>query len=131
MRIRVRLISEVHQDAKHETPKSFQGSVSSCLQAPRCLLLHRSQSNRQDTVLKSTTKKPRVFYMVDFILFFAVDCYWVRGRRCQAIHVVPFIRAEAIHMEDVVDLEGQREHYSVVYITDDFSDLEWTKLLRT
>ena len=63
-----------------------------------------------DKVLKSTTKEFRVSYMVNFVLFFAVDSYWVRRRRRQAVYVVPFIRAEAIHMEDIVDLEGWREH---------------------
>ena len=84
-----------------------------------------------DEVLKSTTKELRVSYMVNFILFFAVDCYWVRGRRRQAVYIVPFIRAEAIHMEYIVDFEGWRECQSVVHITDDFGDFEWTKLLRT
>ena len=84
-----------------------------------------------DEILESTTKELRVSDVVNFILFFAVDCYWIRGRWHQAIYVVPFVRAEAIHMEDVVDLEGWRERQSVVHITDDFSDLEWTKLLRT
>ena len=32
-----------------------------------------------DKVLKSTTKEFGVSYVVDFILFFAVDCHWVRG----------------------------------------------------
>ena len=84
-----------------------------------------------DKILKSMTKELRISDMVDFVLFFAVDCDWVRGRRRQAIYIVPFIRAEAIHMEDVMDLEGWRECQSVVHITDDFSDFEWTKLLRT
>ena len=57
-------------------------------------------------VLKSTTKELRVSDVVDFVLFFAVDCYWIRGWWCQAVYIVPFIRAEAIHMEDVVDFEG-------------------------
>ena len=56
-----------------------------------------------DKVLKSMTKELRVSYMVNFVLFFAVDCYWVRGRRCQAVYIVPFIRAEAIHMEYIMD----------------------------
>ena len=35
-----------------------------------------------DEVLKSTTKELRVSNMVNFVLFFAVDCYWIRwGRR--------------------------------------------------
>ena len=62
-----------------------------------------------DEVLESTTKELRISYVVDFVLFFAVNCYWVRGRRCQAVHIVPFVRPEAIHMEDIVDLEGQEE----------------------
>ena len=62
-----------------------------------------------DEVLKSTTKELRVSYMVNFVLLFAVDCYWVRGRRRQAVYIVPFIRAEAIHMEYIMDFEGQRE----------------------
>ena len=69
--------------------------------------------------------------MVDFVLFLAVDCHWVRRGRRQAVNIVPFIRAEAIHMEDVMDPEGWGECQSVVHITDDFSDFEWTKLLRT
>ena len=84
-----------------------------------------------DEVLKSTTKELRVSYMVNFVLFFAVDCYWIRWGWHQAVYIVPFIRAEAIHMEDVVDLEGWRERQSVVHITYNFSDFEWTKLLRT
>ena len=32
-----------------------------------------------DEVFKSTTNELRVSNMVDFVLFFAVDCYWVRG----------------------------------------------------
>ena len=62
-----------------------------------------------DEVLKSTTKELRVSNMVDLILFLTVDCYWIRGRQCLAIHIVPFVRAEVIHMEYVVDLKGQRE----------------------
>ena len=62
-----------------------------------------------DKVIKSTTKELRVSYMVNFVLFFAVNYDWVRGRRRQAIYIVPFIRDEAIHMENIVDLEGQRE----------------------
>ena len=84
-----------------------------------------------DKVLESTTKELRVSYVVDFIFLFAVDCDWVRRGWRQAVYIVPFIRAEAIHMEDIMDLEGQRERQSVVHITDNFSDLEWTKLLRT
>ena len=84
-----------------------------------------------DKVLESTIKELGVSYVVDFILFFAIDCYWVRRRRHQAVYIVPFIRAEAIHMKDIVDPEGWRERQSVVHITDNFSDLEWTKLLRT
>ena len=84
-----------------------------------------------DEVLKSTTKELRVSDVVDFVLFFAVDCYWIRGRWRQAVYIIPFIRAEAIHMEDVMDLEGWRECQSVVHITYNFSDFEWTKLLRT
>ena len=84
-----------------------------------------------DEVLKGTTKELRVSDMVNFVLFFAVDCNWVRGRWRQAVYIVPSIRAEAIHMEDVVDLEGWRECQSVVHITYNFSDFEWTKLLRT
>ena len=59
-----------------------------------------------DEVLKSATKELGVSDVVDFVLFFAVDCYWIRGRRRQAVYIIPFIRAEAIRMEDVVDLEG-------------------------
>ena len=84
-----------------------------------------------DEILESTTKELRVSDVVDFILFFAVDCYWIRGRRHQAVYIVPFIRAEAIHMEYIVDFEGQRERQSVVHITYNFSDFEWTKLFRT
>ena len=84
-----------------------------------------------DEVLKSTTKELRVSYMVDFVLFFAVDCYWVRGRRRQAVYIVPFVRAEAIHMEYIVDLEGRRKRQSVVHITYNFSDFKWTKFPRT
>ena len=84
-----------------------------------------------DEVLKSATKELGVSDVVDFVLFFAVDCYWIRGRRRQAVYIVPFIKAEAIHMEDVVDLEGWRERQSIVHITYNFSDFEWTKLLRT
>ena len=84
-----------------------------------------------DKVFKSTTKEFRISDMVDFVLFLAVDCYWVRERRRQAVYIVPFVRAEAIHMENVVDLEGWRERQSVVHITDNFGDFEWTKLLRT
>ena len=84
-----------------------------------------------DKILESTTKELRVSDVVDFVLFFAVDCNWIRGRRRQAIYIVPFVRAEAIHMEYIVDFEGQWERQSVVHITDDFSDFEWTKLLRT
>ena len=84
-----------------------------------------------DKVLKSTTKEFGISDVVDFVLFFAVDCYWVRGRQRQAVYIIPFIRAEVIHMEYIVDLEGWRECQSVVHITDDFSDFEWTKLLRT
>ena len=62
-----------------------------------------------DEVLKSTTNELRISDMVDFVLFLTVDCYWVRGRRHHAVHIVPFVRAEAIHMEYVVDFEGQRE----------------------
>ena len=40
-----------------------------------------------DGVLKSTTKELRVSDVVDFVLFFAVDCYWIRGRRRQAVYV--------------------------------------------
>ena len=84
-----------------------------------------------DEVLESTTKELRISDMVDFVLLFAVDCYWVRGKRRQAVYIVPLIRAEAVHMEYVVDLEGRRKRQSVVHVTDDFSDFEWTKLLRT
>ena len=84
-----------------------------------------------DEILESTTKELRVSDMVYFVLFFAVDCDWVRGRQRQAVYIVPFIRAEAIHMEDIMDLEGWRKCQSVVHVTDDFSDLEWTKLLGT
>ena len=84
-----------------------------------------------DKVLESTTEEFGIPYVVDFILFFAVNCYWVGGRRRQAVYIVPFIRAEAIHMEDIMDLEGWRERQSVVHVTYNFSDFEWTKLLRT
>ena len=84
-----------------------------------------------DEMLKSTTKELRISDVVNFVLFFAIDCYWIRGRRHQAVYIVPFVRAEAIHMEDIMDLEGRRERQSVVHITDDFSDFEWTQLLRT
>ena len=84
-----------------------------------------------DKVLKSTTKEFGISDVVDFVLFFAVNGKRIRGRRHQAVYIIPFVRAEAIHMEDFVDLEGQRERQSVVHITDDFSDLEWTKLFRT
>ena len=84
-----------------------------------------------DEVLKSTTKEFRVSYIVHFVLFFAIDCYWIRWGRRQAVYIVPFIRAEAIHMEDIMDLVGWRERQSVVHITDDFSDFEWTELLGT
>ena len=33
-----------------------------------------------DEILKSTTKELRISDMVNFVLFFAVDCDWVRGR---------------------------------------------------
>ena len=62
-----------------------------------------------DKVLKSTTKELRISYMVNLILFFAVNCHWVRRRRHQAVHFVPFIGAEAIHMEHIVDFEGPGE----------------------
>ena len=84
-----------------------------------------------DEVLKSTTKEFRISDMVNFVLFFAVDCDRIRGRRRQAVYIIPFLRAEVIHMEYIVDLEGRRECQSVVHITDDLSDFEWTKLLRT
>ena len=45
-----------------------------------------------DKILKSTTKELRVSNMVNFVLFFAVDCYWVRGRRRQAVYIVPLDR---------------------------------------
>ena len=84
-----------------------------------------------DKILKSTTKEFRISDVVDFVLFFAIDCDWIRGRRRQAVYIVPVVRAEAIHMEDVMDLEGWRECQSVVHITDNFCDFEWTELLRT
>ena len=71
-----------------------------------------------DEVFESTTEEFGISYMVDFILFFAIDCYWIRGRWRQAIYVVPFVRAEAIHMENIMDLEGWRERQSVVHVTD-------------
>ena len=61
-----------------------------------------------DKIFESMTKELRISYMVDLILFFSVDFYWVRGRQHQVVYVVPFIRAEAIHMEDIVDPEGWR-----------------------
>ena len=33
-----------------------------------------------DEVLESTTKELRVSDVVDFVLFFTVDCYQIRGR---------------------------------------------------
>ena len=111
----------MHLDVKCETPESFQGSVPDCLQVPRCLLL--TIACPTDKILRSTTKELRISDVVDFVLFFTVDCDWIRGRWRQAVYIVPFIRAEAIHMKYIVDLEGWRERQSVVHITDDFSDL--------
>ena len=37
-----------------------------------------SVASPTDEILKSTTKELRVSDMVDFVLFFAVDCDWVR-----------------------------------------------------
>ena len=73
-----------------------------------------------DEVLKSATKEFRISNMVYLVLFFAVDCYWVRGRWRQAVYIVPFIRAEAIHMEYVMDLEGRGKRQSVVHIAYNF-----------
>src|ERR1700761_326003 len=67
--------------------------------------------------------------MVHFVLFFAVDCYWFRRSRREAIYFVPFVGAEAIHVENVVDFEGWWEFESVVHITYDFSDFKRTQLL--
>ena len=42
-----------------------------------------------DKILKSTSKELRVSYVVNFILFFAVNCYWVRGRRVEPFTLFP------------------------------------------
>ena len=85
-------------------PNLFRGVLQIARRFPGVFSF--SVASPTDKVLKSTTKELRVSNVVDFVLFFAVDCYWIRGRRRQAVYIVPFIRAEAIHMEDVVDLES-------------------------
>ena len=43
-----------------------------------------------DEVLKSSNKEFRVSYMVDFVLFFTVDCDWVGRRRREAVYCTSF-----------------------------------------
>ena len=43
--------------------------------------------------------------MVNFILFFPFNCYWIWGWCFLSIDWVPIIRAEMIHMKHIMDFQ--------------------------
>ena len=47
--------------------------------------------------------------MVNFILFFTIDCNRLRRWWFQTVNFVALIRAEAIYVKDVMDLQSRWE----------------------
>src|ERR1700761_3860274 len=80
-------------------------------------------------VFESATKDFRVSYMVDFVLLFAFDCDGFWWRWLEAIDFVTPVTTKAIHMKNVVDFQRRGQLETIVDVTDDFSDLERSKLL--
>src|SRR6201996_9258712 len=84
-----------------------------------------------DEVLECPTKDLRVSNVVDLVFFFAVDCDGFWWRWLEAIDFVTLVTTKAIHMKDIVDFQCRGQLETIVDVTDDFSDLEWSQLLRS